>query len=597
MFSRPAGVALVRIAGFLKPYWGRTVLLTLALAGGVVAELLPPFLIQRIVDDVLTPRANVRLLFWLLVGLLGARALIWVSEVSRGWLSVWLGGRVAADVRDRLYRHLQHLPLGFFKTWPVGTVMSRVLDDAGRFEQFLANTLPLLFVNVLMIAGILVFLVSTSWRLALCMLLPIPPMLLAAVSLWGRLKRALDRQASSWSRLSAHVVESLGGIQIVKAFGQERREAIDFDRRNDRFSRATTLAERQSFELFSLIYFLMNLGVFLVWYVGGTQVVTGQLRIGQLMAVIAYLWMLYWPLQWLGQVSGAIGQALVGADRVFEVLDSPTEAFGDPRALPMPRAVGHVVFRDVTFGYERTRPVLHGINVEAAPGQVIGIVGPSGAGKTTLMNLLCRFWDVDRGAIEVDGTDIRRIRLEDLRNQIGIVAQDPFLFGGTITDNIRLGRSSATFEEVVAAAIAANAHRFILAKPDGYDTDIGERGHRLSGGEKQRIAIARAVLRNPRILILDEATSLLDTESEISIQEAIALAAKNRTTFVIAHRLSTVRQADWLIVVDRGRIVESGAHGDLMARRGLYYQFVTTQHEMRAVVPVGEGIEDARAVS
>src|SRR5712692_3619043 len=340
-----ARVTLPRLAGFLKPYWGRTALLALVLGVGVVAELVPPILIQHIVDDVLTPRANTRQLAWLLLGLLAARVLIWASEVSRGWLSVWLGGRVAADIRDQLHRHLQHLPLGFFKSWPVGTVMARVLDDAGRCEQFLATTLPLLLVNVLMIAGILVFLVQTSARLAICILLPIPPILLAAFFLWGRLKRALDRQASSWSRLSAHLIETLGGIQIMKAFSQEPREAMNFDHLSDGFRRATVRVERQSFELFSLIYFLMNLGVFLVWYVGGAQVVTGQLRIGQLMAIVAYLWMLYWPLQWLGQVSGAMGPALVGAERIFEVLESPTED-ANPHALPMPQAVGHVAFLD-----------------------------------------------------------------------------------------------------------------------------------------------------------------------------------------------------------------------------------------------------------
>src|SRR5713226_1077771 len=291
-----------------------------------------------------------------------------------------------------------------------------------------------------------------------------------------------------------------------------------------------------------------------------------------------------------------MGQALVGAERIFEVLDSPTED-GDPHALPMPRAVGHVAFLDVTFGYEPARPVIRGISCEAAPGQVIGIVARSGAGKTTLMNLLCRFWNVDHGSIEIDGVDIRKIRLEDTRSHIGVVSQDPFLFGGTIADNIRLGRPGATFDEVVEAAAAANAHRFILAKPDGYDTDIGERGHRLSGGEKQRIAIARAILRNPRILILDEATSLLDTETEVSIQEAIGLAAQNRTTFIIAHRLSTVRHADRLIVLDHGRVVEAGAHDELMARHGLYYQLVTTQRELRSVGSMDEVRQDAQVVS
>jgi ATP-binding cassette subfamily B protein len=564
-------------------------LLSFVVLCGIGAELLPPWLIQHILDDVLVPRGPSRTLVWLVSGLIGARVLIWMSEVGRGWLSVSLGGRAAADLRGRLHAHLEYLPIRFFAHRPVGTLMSRVTRDAGRLEEFAANTIPLLGVNALMLAGILVFLAHASWRLALSVLLPVPLIVVAAGSLWNRLKRALDRQASSWSRLSAHLVESLGGIQIIKAFAQEAREAARFGERNDHVRDTTIEAERTSFALFSVIYSLMNFGVLLAWYVGGRQVVTGELRVGVLMAVIAYLWMFYWPLQWLGQLTGSIGETLVGAERVFEILDNPTEAYDDPHALPLPRAEGRVAFRDVAFAYDSGKPVLREIDVEAGAGEFIGIVGRSGAGKTTLMNLLCRFYDVDHGAIEIDGVDIRRIRLEDLRRQIGIVAQDPFLFAGSIADNIRLGRPAASFEEVREAAIAANAHSFILARADGYDTQIGEGGHRLSGGEKQRIAIARAILRNPRILILDEATSLLDARSEAAIQQAVGLLARNRTTFVIAHRLTTVRSADRIIVLDGGEIVESGTHRELMNREGLYYRFVTTQREMRSLVASGGG--------
>lgn len=583
-----ARTTLWRLGLFVKPYWGTVALLSLAVALGVGAELLPPLLIQHIVDDVLTARGAVGLLIWFVVGLVAARALIWGSAIARGWLSVRLGGRVAADVRGRVHQRLQWVPLSFFARWQVGALMSRVITDTGRLEEFFASTIPLLFVNCLMVAGILVFLFRTNWRLALCILIPGPLIVVAAFVLWDRLKLALDRQASAWSRLAAHAVESLGGIQMVKAFGQEPSEAVRFTRHNDRVTASAIRAERASFVLFSLAYCLMEAGVFLVWYVGGRQVLAETLQVGALLAVISYLWMLHWPLQWAGQVSGSIGQAVVGVERTFEILDAPTEPYQDPSALSMPRAIGRVAFRAVTFGYLPGKSVLSDISFDVAPGETIGIVGRSGAGKTTLMNLLCRFYDVDRGAIELDGIDIRSVRLEDLRGQIGVVAQDPFLFAGTVAENIRFGRPTATFEEVVRAAVAANAHSFIITKTDAYDTEIGERGRRLSGGEKQRIAIARAILRDPRILILDEATSLIDTPSEATIQQAVGLMAKDRTTFIIAHRLSTVRRADRILVLDRGRVVELGTPRELMEQQGLYYTFVTTQAETRSVIAACE---------
>ena len=573
-----------RFARLLGPYRIPALLLTVVTATGVVAELLPPLLIQHIVDDVLTPHGSFRLLAWFIGGFLGARVLVGLADIGRGWLGVWLGARVAADLRQQLHTHLQHLPLTFFRKWAVGVLMSRVITDAGRLEEFIASTAPVIAINTLMLTGILIFLFHTSWQLALWVLVPVPPILVIAALQWGRLKLALDRQATAWSRLSGRLVESLGGVRIIKAFAQEGREAERFDQQNDRVMAATVTAERRSFALFSIIYFLMSLGVFLAWYVGGREVVLGDLRVGVLMTVIAYLWMFYWPLQWLGQVTSSVGQATIGAERVFEILDTAVEPYDNPAALPMSRAEGRVTFQGVTFGYEPDQPVVREVDFEVQPCEMIGIVGRSGAGKTTLMNLLCRFYDVDQGAIAVDGIDIRKLRLEDLRNQLGVVAQDPFLFTGSIAENIRFGRPTASLDEVVEVAKAANAHQFIMRKPEAYDTHIGECGRRLSGGEKQRIAIARALLRNPRILILDEATSQLDARSEAAIQGAIGILARNRTTFVVAHRLTTIRRADRILVLDQGRIAESGSHDVLMARQSLYSRFVTTQRDMRVLV-------------
>jgi ATP-binding cassette subfamily B protein len=324
---------------------------------------------------------------------------------------------------------------------------------------------------------------------------------------------------------------------------------------------------------------ITSCGMLTLWLFGGWKVIHGEITLGVLLSFYGYILLFYGPLQWFGQVSSWMTQAFTGAQRIFEILDEPKEQYDEPDAVPMPAIEGRVTFRKVEFGYESGRAVLHGIDLDVAPGEMIGVAGKSGAGKTTAMNLLCRFYDAAAGSIEIDGVDIRRIRLRDLREQIGIVPQEPLLFSGTIAENIGYGRPGASFAEIVEAAKTANAHEFILQKPDGYDSQVGERGCSLSGGERQRLAIARAILRDPRILILDEATSSVDVRSENLIQEAIGRLARNRTSFVVAHRLSTIRNANRVMVLDGGRLVEVGGHEDLMARRGLFYRMVRLQQE------------------
>jgi ATP-binding cassette subfamily B protein len=331
-----------------------------------------------------------------------------------------------------------------------------------------------------------------------------------------------------------------------------------------------------------------GLGVAAVWLFGGQEVIGGDLTLGTLLAFYSYMWLLYGPLQWFGQVNSWMTRAFAGAERIFEVIDTPTEAYEDPDAVPMPDMQGRVTFRKATFGYDKSKPVLREIELDVAPGEMIGLVGKSGVGKTTTVNLIARFYDVDHGGIEIDGVDLRKIRLEDLRRQIGLVLQEPFLFSGTIAENIGYGRPGASFEEIVEAAKAANAHAFIVAKPDGYDTQVGERGARLSGGERQRVSLARAILHNPRILILDEATSSVDVQTEKQIQEAIARLVQKRTTFAIAHRLSTLRNADRLVVLDAGRVVEVGTHQELLERQGHFYNLVQLQQQVSQIIEVKE---------
>ncbi len=559
-------------------------------------ELLPPRIMQHIIDDVLTPRANIDLLAWLVFGLLGVRLLFCAAAVTMEWLSLRLGHQGVQDIRSDLYRRLQFLPLRFYDRRTAGSLISRMSNDSDRLEGFLASDLPLVVSKVLLFAGILGMLLGTNWQLALLVLLPIPPIVLGGSRIWKRVMRHWIRWGARWSRLSSHLSESIGGIRVVKAFAQESRESRRFDSRNEDLREVTVAGERNWFVFFTVTNFLMSLGVFLVWYFGGRQILGGELTLGALVAFISYLWMLYEPLRWFGELYNVLLRAFAGAERIFEVMDSGPETGDGSDAVPLPRMEGRVAFRDVFFGYDRGKPILKGIDLVVKPGEMIGLVGKSGAGKSTLINLICRFYDPDRGRVEIDGIDMREVRLEDLRSRIGMVQQEPFLFDGTIAENIAYGKPNATFSEVIRAATAAEAHEFIVQKPDGYDMKVGEKGGNLSGGEKQRISIARAILHNPRILILDEATSSLDTRTEWKIQKAISRLVKGRTTFAIAHRLSTLRSADKLVVLDDGRVAEVGTHHELMSRKGIFYRLVKSQQETSAVMAVGGGKDEAGRV-
>lgn len=556
-------------------------------------ELLPPKITQHIIDDVLAPRANFNLLVWLVLGLLGVRLLFCAAAATTEWLALRLGHRGVQDIRSDLFRKLQFLPLRFYDRRATGSLISRMSNDSDRLEGFLASDLPLVVSKVLLFAGILGLLLATNWKLALLVLLPVPPIVLGGSRIWKRVMRHWIRWGARWSRLSSHLSESIGGIRVVKAFAQESRESERFDRRNEDLRAVTVAGERNWFVFFTVTNFLMSLGVFLVWYFGGRQILGGEMTLGALVAFISYLWMLYEPLRWFGELYNVLLRAFAGAERIFEVTDSKPETCNGSVAVPLPQLEGQVAFRDVFFGYDRGKPVLKGIDLVAKPGEMVGLVGKSGAGKSTLINLICRFYDPDRGRVEIDGRDMREVRLEDLRSRIGMVQQEPFLFDATIAENIAYGKPDATLSEVIRAAAAAEAHEFIVQKPEGYDMKVGEKGGRLSGGEKQRISIARAILHDPRILILDEATSSLDTRTEWKIQKAISRLVKGRTTFAIAHRLSTLRSADRLVVLDDGKVAEAGAHRELMSRRGIFYRLVKSQQETSAVMAVGGGKDEA----
>ncbi|HVT12294.1 MAG TPA: ABC transporter ATP-binding protein, partial [Fimbriimonadaceae bacterium] len=412
-------------------------------------------------------------------------------------------------------------------------------------------------------------------------LLPVPIVMFGVYKFRRRMMRVWSRYHHSNSRLSSALSGVLQGTRVVKAFHGEEREKNRFGRRIKDLAGIGYEAESSWSTFFPMVVFTMWTGTFVIWLVGGNGVLAGNMSIGQFTAMLAYSAMMQQPMMMLQRIVDWTSRSLTAAERVFEVVDTPLDIVDAPNAVPMPAVKGGVTFRDVHFSYDKTREVLHGIDLDVKPGEMIGIVGHSGAGKSTLINLLLRFYDPTQGRIELDGVDLRNIQIDDFRKQVGVVLQESYLFPGSIKDNIAYGRPDCSLKEIMEAAKAANAHHFIVNFPDGYDTYVGERGQRLSGGERQRIAIARAILHNPKVLILDEATASVDTETERMIQEALEHLVDGRTTFAIAHRLSTLREANRLVVIEDGKVVEMGTHDELMANPdGVFRKLVEMQTQI-----------------
>jgi subfamily B ATP-binding cassette protein MsbA len=562
--------ALLRLIRYAAPYrlrvvWALAAMLVYASASAYLA-----YLIKPILDSVLPHQAKVSTVAW---GIVIAYFLKGLGDYFSNYLMADTGQRVVRDLRNQLHAHMLGQSAGFFARRTTGQLLSRLTNDVGQVQHVVAETVGDLLQESLALVGYGCLLFYYDARLALVCLTGAPVIVYPLAQLGRRLRKTTRRSQEALEHLSHVAGESFTGHRIVKAFGAEQRES-------GKFSDASRLLYRTNMKVTLIVSVLppvMELlgGVAIagaLWY-GSREIALGRLTTGEFTAFIAALMLMYGPIKKLSRVNASLQQAIAASERIFEVLDRHTEVVEKPRAAAMAPFSGTIEFDNVVFAYDETsaRPILRGVTFSVRAGQMIAIVGRSGAGKTTLVNLLPRFYDVTGGAIRIDGVDIRDVTLASLRAQVGIVTQETVLFDDSIARNIAYGRPDASREAIDAAARAANALDFIRALPDGYDTFIGERGQRLSGGQRQRLAIARAILKDSPLLILDEATSSLDTESEQLVQEALANLMRNRTSFVIAHRLSTIRRADAIIVMDRGRIVETGRHDDLLARSASLY--------------------------
>ena len=592
---------MLRILSYMKPYRGRAILFVTFVIIGTVISLVPPYFSRILIDDILVlneaaaPAEGVNrtaleeifrsiqplglALTIVVATLLGIHIIREIFTIFRLRLGAWLTFRVAANIRSHVYKHLHNLSIRFFDKRKTGTVISHITEDSERLQDFMLEGLSFLAVELLLFFGIGAALFWMNWRLACFILIPIPIIVFGARWFWKKVRSLWHRAWRRRSKLFDVVNDSVSGIRVVRAFGQQRSEVDRFGEANVDVREYETNAELIWATYYPPLMFAVQLGTLIVWYVGGLDVIAGTMTLGTLMAFHAYLGMFYEPLRYISPLINWASRSMTAAERLFEVIDSQPEQLDDGTLKAMPNIAGEVRFHNMTFGYDSHKPVLRDINLHVKPGEMIGLVGHSGAGKSTLINLICRFYTPDSGLLEVDGEDIKQIDLKDLRRQIGVVLQEPYLFSGTIAENIAYAQPNTSMEDIITAAKAANAHEFIVKFPDGYDTEVGERGGRLSGGERQRISIARAILHNPRILILDEATSSVDVETEKKIQQAIDRLVQNRTTFAIAHRLSTLRNADRLFVIEKGKGVECGSHEELMAKQGIYYKLVETQRE------------------
>lgn len=562
---------LKRMFQYLKPYWKRAIVAFILLITVTLLSQTPPFITKVMIDDVF-PNENYQLFINMVAILAGVYITRAVLIGFRVYLIQWLGQKITRDLRSKVYAHIQKLSINYYNTNRTGKIMNRVTTDTGRLKNFLVNGLQMMLNHLFTVIIIGAILFSMDWQLALISLAPIPLIIVMTIIFASKIHRIFHRIWRRVGNMKAILGDTIPGIKVVKAFTKEHEEISKFDSSLNEIFDEQMRATRARSLFRPAMSFSTAIGAVLIWSYGGYNVLMGteRLTLGVLVAFVSYMWRIYNPVLALARLSDQYENAVTSAERVFNILDIEPESdeYTHSNLKPAKEDVkGEIEFENVSFKYEgEDEEVLTDINFKGKPGQTIGLVGPTGAGKTTFVNLIPRFYDVTEGSIKLDGVDLRDYDLQWLRQQIGVVPQHPFLFYGTIAENIAYGIDGAGLEDIIKAAKLANAHDFIMDFPMGYDTHVGERGIGLSGGERQRVSIARAILKNAKIMILDEATSAVDTETENKIQMAIDRLIEGRTTFVIAHRLSTLKNADKLIVIEDGKIVEEGTHEELLKK-------------------------------
>ncbi len=558
-----------------------TVLAMLALVG---AQLLIPWLIRTLINaltvetlsnatlDLITKLTVIALLVFIARG---------IMQFIRSYAAHLAGWGVVSDARKYVYQHLQQLSLRYYEDKQTGELMSRVINDTDLFERFISHAVPELFVNVISLIGITAVLFSMNWQLTLLAMIPIPLVILGLVLYSKIVRPAFRNRQDQLGELNAIMSDSITGVREIKAFTREDIVLGRVGQSIDNYRRSLLKALKLMAIFQPFLDFTSSIGQLLVIYFGGRLAFAGSLSIADLVAFFLYLEMFYQPVRGLGMAWEQVQEAMAGFERIADMLETTPDVTNAPEAVALnTRAAGDIIFENVTFHYNDSEIILNDINLHIAPNKMTALVGPTGVGKSTLVSLIPRFYDVVQGRITLDGLDIRKIDLKNLRSQISIVLQDVFLFHGNVRENILFGNPDASEAEIIEAARIANAHDFIMQLPNGYDTLIGERGVKLSGGQRQRLSIARAVLKDPPILILDEATSSVDTETELLIQQALERLMADRTTIIIAHRLSTVRNADQIVVLEGSQITELGTHTSLLAEQGLYHRLYTIQQQL-----------------